>query len=386
VNSKTLQHRIYLDYAATSYPKAPGVVEAIQHYMIACGASAGRGAYREAFEAKKILDETRNRLARLLHLPNPERLVFTLNATDALNLGLKGTLKPGDHVITSSIEHNSISRPLLELEKKGEITFSKVQVDVNGNINWNEFENAFQPNTKLVAFIHGSNVSGTLTPLQEIGERTRKKGVLFLVDAAQTAGAYPLDVEAMKIDLLAMPGHKALLGPLGTGLLWAREGLSVKTLREGGTGSFSEEDTQPEFWPDRHESGSHNLVGIAGLNAAMEYLEKTEIKKIWQHKQGLLAQLYEGLASISKLRVIAPQKIENNAGVISIQFERQTPQEIAARLDEEFRIQVRPGLHCAPWAHSTFETYPHGTLRLSLGYATSTQDIEKTLHALFSLT
>ncbi len=382
MNSKTLQHRIYLDYAATSYPKAPGVVEAIQRYMIDCGASAGRGAYREAFEAKKILDETRNRCARLLQIQNPERLIFTLNATDALNLGLKGVLKPGDHVITSSIEHNSISRPLLELEKKGEITFSKVKVDVNGNINWNEFENAFQPNTKLVAFIHGSNVSGTLTPLQEIGERTRKKGVLFLVDAAQTAGAYPLDVEKMKIDLLAMPGHKALLGPLGTGILWAREGFTLNTLREGGTGSFSEEDTQPEFWPDRHESGSHNLVGISGLNAAFDFLEKTGIEKIWQHKQSLLTQLYEGLSSISNLRVIAPQKTENNAGVISLQFEGQNPQEIAARLDEEFRIQVRPGLHCAPWAHATFETYPQGTLRLSLGYATSSQDAEQTLLAL----
>ncbi len=381
----TPQSRIYLDYAATSYPKAPGVLEAIQNYMTNCGASAGRGAYREAFEAKKILDETRSLFASLFNLPNPNRLIFTLNATDALNLALKGVLKPGDHVVTSSIEHNSISRPLLELQKRNQITFSKVNVNVNGEINWKEFDQALLPHTKLITFIHGSNVSGTLTPLQEIGERARKKGILFLVDAAQTAGAYPIDVEKMKIDLLAMPGHKALLGPLGTGILWTREGIELRTLREGGTGSLSEEDTQPTFWPDQHESGSHNLVGIAGLKAAFEFLKKTQILKIWQHKQTLLQQFYEGLQSIQGIRIIAPKEVEKNAGVISLQFEGKTPQEVALRLDEEFRIQVRPGLHCAPWAHSTFGSSAEGTLRLSIGYATSPSDIEKTLQALRSL-
>ncbi len=383
--SKIAQNRIYLDHAATSFPKAPGVVEAVSGYMTEVGASAGRGSYREAFEAKKILDETRAVLASLFNIQKPNRLVFTLNATDALNLALKGILKSGDHVVTSSIEHNSISRPLLALQERENISFTKVKVNLEGEINWNEFEQAICPNTKLIAFIHGSNVSGTLTPIAEIGERAHKLGIPLLVDAAQTAGAYPIDVEKMKIDLLAMPGHKALLGPLGIGALWARDGIELKTLREGGTGSFSEEDHQPLFWPDIHESGSHNLPGIVGLKVACEYLKQTGIEQIRKHKENLLQHLYEGFCSLSNLRVIAPQKVENNSGVISLQYEGKNPNEIALQLDEAFRIQVRPGLHCAPWAHESFNTLSQGTVRLSLGYSNSSHEIEKVIQAIHQI-
>lgn len=377
--------RIYLDHAATSFPKAPGVVENLSHYMSQIGASAGRGAYREAFEAKKILDESRAALAQLFNIPNPSRLVFTLNATDALNLAIKGVLNPGDHVLTSCLEHNSVSRPLLNLSKNHAVTFTQVKSNVEGQIDWNEFEKAIRPNTKLFAFIHGSNVSGTLNPIEEIGERARKHGIPFLVDAAQTAGAYPIDVQKMKIDLLAMPGHKALLGPLGTGALWVREGLELKTLREGGTGSFSEEDQQPLSWPDIHESGSHNLVGLVGLKAACEFLKEKGVKKIRQHKMDLLTQFRSGLEKIPTLRIVAPQKSENNAGVISLCFEGKSPQEVASRLDESYRIQVRPGLHCSPWAHQNLGTYPQGSVRFSLGYSNSPEEIEQALRALHVL-
>lgn len=380
-----MPQRIYLDHAATSFPKAPGVLEAIHSYMTDGGASAGRGAYREAFEAKKFLEDTRNLMASLFNIRNSQRIIFTLNATDALNLALKGILQKGDHVVTSSIEHNSVSRPLNVLQKRGEITYSKVSVNLAGEMNWNDFEKAIRPNTKLIAFIHGSNVSGTLTPIAEIGERARKHGIPLLVDAAQTAGSCPIDVEAMKIDLLAMPGHKGLLGPLGTGLLWVREGMELQTLREGGTGSASEEDHQPSFWPDVHESGSHNLVGLVGLKASCEFLKQQGIEKIRHHKIKLLEQLYEGLKNISGLRIIAPRHSSQNAGVISLQGEGKDIQQLALQLDESFRIQGRPGLHCAPWAHESFGTYPHGTLRLSLGYSNTSQEIEATFRALHQM-
>ena len=377
-----LKKRIYLDHAATSYPKPQEVVEAVRAFLTEQGASAGRGAYREAHQAKKVLDETRDLFARFINAPDPNRVVFTLNATDALNLALKGLLKPGDHVVTSSLEHNSVARPLAALKERSGIQFTRVKVGLNGEMDGQEFERALSPKTRLIAFVHGSNVSGTLTPIQEIGERARKHGIPFLVDAAQTAGSYPLDVEALKIDLLACPGHKGLLGPLGTGVLWVRPSLDLETLREGGTGSFSEEARQPTTWPDLHESGSHNQAGLAGLNAALKHLQDVGVDKIRRHKEALLEQLLQGLSSFKKIRIIAPRELRNNAGVVSLQFEGLDPEAVASRLDEEFRIQVRPGLHCAPWAHESFETHPSGTVRFSVGFPNSFQDIDAALDAL----
>lgn len=376
------EKRIYLDHAATSYPKPEKVLLSVQSYLQNIGASAGRGAYQEAFEAKNILDQTRSEIASLFNISNPQRIIFTFNATDALNLGLKGILNSGDHVITSSIEHNSISRPLLHLQKKLGTSFTKTSTNLDGEIDWSQFQSAISSKTKLIAFIHGSNVSGTLTPIAEIGEYARKHRIPFLVDASQTAGSYPIDVEAMKIDLLAFPGHKGLLGPLGTGALWVREGIELKTLREGGTGSFSEEDQQPLNWPDIHESGSHNLVGIAGLQASVQYLKEKGIEKIRKHKENLMRQFLEGIHPLKKTRIIAPSKVEKNAGVISLQFEGLNPNQVATGLDEEFRIQVRPGLHCSPWAHQSFQTYPEGTVRFSFGESNSEKEIEAVIQAL----
>ncbi len=376
------EKRIYLDHAATSYPKPEKVLQSVHSYLQTIGASAGRGAYQEAFLAKNILDQTRSEIASLFNISNPQRIIFTFNATDALNLGLKGILNSGDHVMTSSIEHNSISRPLLHLQKKLGTSFTKTSTSLDGEIDWSQFQSAISSKTKLIAFIHGSNVSGTLTPIAEIGEQARKHGIPFLVDASQTAGSYPIDVEAMKIDLLAFPGHKGLLGPLGTGALWVREGIELKTLREGGTGSFSEEDQQPLNWPDIHESGSHNLVGIAGLKASAQYLKEKGIEKIRKHKENLMRQFLEGIHPLKKTRIIAPSKVEKNAGVISLQFEGLNPNQVATHLDEEFRIQVRPGLHCSPWAHQSFQTYPEGTVRFSFGESNSEKEIEAVIQAL----
>ncbi len=359
-----------------------GVVEAVREFMTTLGASAGRGAYAEAHTAKKLLEETRSLLCTLFHAPQPERLIFTLNATDALNLGMKGILNAGDHAITSSIEHNSVSRPLLALEEKQKISFTRIQVGREGDIDFKELKDAIRPNTRLIVFIHGSNVSGTLTPIAEIGAFAKNHGIPLLVDAAQTAGAFPIDVEKMNIDLLAFPGHKGLLGPLGTGGLWVRPGLELKTLKEGGTGSFSEEARQPQSWPDIHESGSHNLVGISGLKASVEFLLKTGVEKIRAHKETLTQQFLEGLTLLKDIRIIGPQKAKNNAGVISLQFINRNPTEVATQLDERFRIQVRPGLHCSPWAHETFGSYPQGTVRFSFGYSNTSQEVEKALEAI----
>ncbi len=376
------EKRIYLDHAATSYPKPEKVLRSVHSYLQDIGASAGRGAYQEAFSAKTILDQTRSEVASLFNISDPQRIIFTFNATDALNLGLKGILNPGDSLITSSIEHNSISRPLLQLQKNLGVHFTKIPVNIEGEIDSKQLKSAINSKTKLIALIHGSNVSGTLLPIAEIGEQARKLGIPFLVDASQTAGSYPIDVEAMKIDLLAFPGHKGLLGPLGTGALWVRDGIELKTLREGGTGSFSEEDQQPSNWPDLHESGSHNLVGIAGLQASIQYLKEKGIGKIRNHKENLMQQFLEGIHSLKKIRIIAPSKVEKNAGVISLQFEGVNPNQVAIRLDEEFRIQVRPGLHCSPWAHQSFQTYPEGTVRFSFGESNTEKEIETVIQAL----
>lgn len=346
------------------------------------GASAGRGAYREAFEAKKVLDETRGLLLKLFNASDPARLIFTFNATDALNLALKGLLRPDDHAVVSSLEHNSVVRPLVSLQEKSGVRFTKVPVSLDGEVDFSALEKAVEPKTRLFIFLHGSNVSGTLTSLAEIGERARCHGIPLLVDAAQTAGSYPIDVETMKIDLLAFPGHKGLLGPLGTGGLWVRPGLELATLREGGTGSFSEEARQPEAWPDRHESGSHNQAGVVGLRASVEYLLKRGVEKIRRHKEELLAQFLEGVKSLPKIRIIAPGSVVRNAGVVSLQFAGLSPQDVAVRLDEEFRVQVRPGLHCAPWAHETFQTSPQGTVRFSFGDSNTSAEIEAALDAL----
>lgn len=359
--------RVYLDNAATSYPKPPAVWDAMDRFSREIGASAGRGAYAEAFECGRLLQQTRDRLAALFNAPDPTRFLFTLNASGALNLALKGILNPGDHVVTSAIEHNSILRPLNALQERGTISFTKVACAPTGELDPDDVARAIRPNTRLIAMLHGSNVSGVIFPIAELARMAREYEIPFLVDAAQTAGSCPIDVQALDLDMVAFPGHKGLLGPLGTGALWVRQGVSLRTVTEGGTGSISEQEVQPDFWPDRHEAGSHNAVGLVGLGEGVQYLLDRGVDDVRAHKETLVAEAIRRFEAIDGVTLFGPRDPALNAGVVSIRVAGWTPNEFAVELDRRYRINVRPGLHCAPGAHQTIGSLPEGTIRFSLG-------------------
>jgi cysteine desulfurase family protein len=354
----------------------------MEHFMRAVGANPGRSGHRLSIEAGRILMDAREALAGLFGIDNPLRLVFTKNATEALNLAICGMLRPGDHCLTSSMEHNSVMRPLRALEKRGiEVTIAPCSS--SGELDPGNIEKAIKKNTRLIVLTHASNVTGTLMPIDEIGKIAHKHGLLFCIDAAQTAGAYPIDLEKLDIDLLAFTGHKALYGPQGTGGLYIREGLEEKLepLMRGGTGSRSEYQEQPEFLPDKCESGTPNTVGIAGLGAGTRFILSQDVAKIRAQEQGLTQILIEGLASIPGVRVYGCRDVERKAAIVSFNIGDLSPSEITMALDEEFGIMSRPGLHCAPSAHQTIGTFPQGTVRLSAGYLTTKEEITLALEA-----
>jgi cysteine desulfurase family protein len=328
--------------------------------------------------------QTRRQLARFFNAIAPERVVFTLNGTDALNLALKGALQPGDHVVTTSLEHNSVTRPLCKLADTG-VTVTFVSASPEGWIDPEDLAAAFTEKTRLVAMTHASNVTGTLQPVAEVGRLCRERGVLLLVDAAQTAGVFPIDVQALGIDLLAFPGHKAMLGPPGTGGLVVGEGIVLETLREGGTGSDSESERQPEAMPDRLESGTVNTVGIAGLGAALQFIEERGREEIRRHEQSLVQRLLQSLAEVPGVTLYGPPPGQERAAVVSLNAEGWDPQDAAAALDSALDIQCRPGLHCAPRAHRTIGTFPAGTVRLSPGFFNTLAEIDATVDAIRQL-
>ena len=374
--------RLYFDNAATSFPKPEAVYRAMDRYNRQVGASAGRGAYSEAVEAGRILDSCRERLRRLLGVKDADRILFTLNATDALNLALKGVLQPGDHVVTTWMDHNSVLRPLRELETRGDITVTRVRASQAGLVDPDDVRAALRPNTRLVAVVHGSNVTGSVQPILQMAEVAHGAGALLLVDGAQTVGARPVLPDEWGIDLLAFPGHKALMGPLGTGGLYIRPGLEVRTLREGGTGSRSEQDSQPHDFPDRHEAGSHNLPGIAGLDAALGFLLERGVEQIQAHKLELTRAFLEGARAVSGRVVYGPARAEDREPVFSVRMEGLDPHELAAALDVECGLLTRAGLHCAPLAHQTIGTLPAGTTRLSFGALNSIEHVHAALEGL----
>jgi cysteine desulfurase family protein len=377
---------IYLDNAATSYPKPPVVEQALLHYHRNLGASAGRGAYPRAALTGRLLSDTRKLLAQLLHVKKAEQIIFTLNCSDALNLAIKGIdWHAGDSAVVSSMDHNSVLRPLHALKNRKGIRVVKVKANAEGLIDPIDVAKAIDSHTKLIAIVHASNVTGTIQPIAEIGDIARRKGIPFLVDAAQSIGALPIDVEAMKIDLLAFPGHKALMGPLGTGALYIREGIDLDTLREGGTGSVSEHDVQPDFLPDRYEPGSHNALGIAGWKASLEYLFKQNIAQIRAHEQSLTQQFLDGAATIKGLTVYGPKDAAHRVAVCSIRLGDYAPLELSHRLFEKGGLMTRSGLHCAPGAHQAIGTYPLGTTRLSFGYFNTPEDVDHALEVLSKL-
>jgi cysteine desulfurase / selenocysteine lyase len=377
--------RIYLDNAATTFPKPEAVYDAVDDYNRRMGAAIGRGAYRATIAATEIVQRCRQKIAHLLGAESAERIIFTFNCTDSLNLALHGSLRTGDHVVTSEVDHNSVLRPLRELHRKLGIEVTRVRADATGKTDPEAFARALRPNTKLVALVHATNVTGTIQPVADVGEIARKGGALFLVDAAQTAGHLSINLKKLPIDLLACPGHKGLLGPLGTGVLYVRPGVESRldSLRQGGTGTQSEDDVQPENLPDKYESGNHNASGLVGLEAAVSWLTQCGVGAIHYHEQALVGQLLEGLVRIPGVRVFGPSAVEDRVGVVSVTVDGKDPQSVAAILDQTFGIEVRAGLHCAPGVHRAIGTFDSGgTVRLSVGPFTTAADISAAIEAM----
>ncbi|GAW93658.1 aminotransferase class V-fold PLP-dependent enzyme [Calderihabitans maritimus] len=371
---------IYLDNAATTWPKPPEVWQAMEN-ALKISANPGRGGHRLALDAGRIVFEAREKLANFFGVKDPNHIVFTSNATEALNLGIKGLLRPGDHAITSSMEHNSVIRPLNELRKKG-VEVTVVECDSQGSLDPEDIRKAIRHNTKLIALTHASNVTGTIMPVEEVAKIAREKDIVFLVDAAQTAGSLKINLEETPIDLLAFSGHKGLLGPPGTGGLYIREGVKLEPLITGGTGSQSELDYQPEVLPERFESGTLNTVGIAGLAAGIDFIEKIGLENIRRHEKELLTRLLSELENIPGIKVYGPKDPELQVAVVSLNIEDRDSGEIAFVLDQVFDIGVRSGLHCAPRAHRTIGTFQQGTVRISCSYFNTVEDIEACLNAL----
>lgn len=375
---------IYLDNAATSRPKPPEVIHAMNDFLIHVCANAGRSGHRLAIQASRIIYEAREAIAELFNVADPLRIVFTMNATESLNLALQGILSPGDHVITSSMEHNSVMRPLRALEAQG-VEITVVQCSEQGFINPDDVDKVIEPHTQMIVLNHGSNVTGSLAPVEEIGSIARESGLFFALDAAQTAGAYPIDVDKINVDLLAFTGHKSLCGPSGTGGLYIREGIKLKPLKWGGTGSRSEEEYQPEFLPDAYESGTPNLVGIAGLGAGVRFIMREGIEAIRKRERDLTQRLIDGLLNIPGVFVYGDLNANHQIGVVSFNIDGVSQSEIGLRLDEEYEIMCRVGLHCAPAAHKTIGTFPDGTVRFGLGTFTTEDEIETAIQAVKDL-
>ncbi len=377
---------IYLDNAATSWPKPEEVYRTMDDFARRLGANPGRAGHRMAVEAETVLLETRNALAKFIGAESPARVAFALNATDALNMAIKGVLRPGDHAVTSSLEHNSVVRPLEGLAKRTGVTVTRVPCGASGVTDPEEVRKALRPNTRLIAFTHASNVTGALQPVREIGRIARERGVLFLVDAAQTIGVYPVDVKADLIDLLAFPGHKALYGPTGTGGLYVREGIAPAFFREGGTGRHSEQETHAEEMPLRLEGGTPNTVGLAGLGAGLRFINKITRERIFEHELILAERFRQGLRENRKITIHGPPEPQHQLATISFRIEGYEPDEAGAVLDQSFEIACRTGLHCAPAAHRTMGTLPAGTVRCSFGYFNTTEHVDAALKALGEMT
>lgn len=378
---------LYLDNAATSWPKPPGVAQAMSYFLDEVGANPGRSGHRMSIEAARIVYAAREAVAALFGAPDPLRVIFGLNITDGLNLALHGLLKPGDHVITSSMEHNAVMRPLNDLQQRG-VVYTRVACQADGTLYPALVEQAIRPNTRLIVLNQASNVCGTLLPVREVGRIARQKGLLYLVDTAQSAGVIPVDLEKDSIDLLAFTGHKSLYGPMGTGGLVIGPRVDPSelfTLRQGGTGSRSEREVQPDFCPDRFESGTPNAVGLAGLLAALKWLQAQGVAQIQTHKEALCAALLEGLVNIPGVIVYGPRDASRQTATVGFNIQGVEPSEVGLRLDEEHNILCRVGLHCAPAAHQTLGTFPGGCVRFSLGTFNTLADVRQAVAAVREL-
>ena len=395
---------IYLDNAATSFPKPPEVMEAMRYFMEEVGANPGRSGHYRAVEADRIVEDTRKTIAKLFNITNPDQIVFTMNVTEALNIVINGFLNQGDHVITTSMEHNSVLRPLRHLEKRGSISLSVARCDFKGRLDPQSIPPLIRENTSLMALNHASNVCGTIQDVRAVKQAIGD--IPLLLDAAQTAGCFPIDAEADGIDFLAFTGHKAMLGPQGTGGLYIREGLTVNPSIRGGTGSISEEEVQPDFLPDMLESGTRNNVGIAGLGAGVDFVLQEGVSGIKEHDESLTAALLTALYDVAGVTIYGPLNAEEQTATISLTIDSLLPPgarydyggcgAVNLQLMEEdvypaeagnilcfnYDILVRTGLHCAPIAHKTLKTFPEGTIRISMGYFNTLEEVKLAANAI----
>ncbi len=378
-----------MDNSATSFPKPSTVIEAMVRFATECGASAGRGAYAEAKACERILATCRERIAELIHAEAPQRVVFTLNCSEALAIAIRGLLNTaprGTHAIATAMEHNSVLRPYHALKEQIGLEPEFVPCDpATGLVDPDDVRRAIRPSTKLICCVHVSNVTGTMQPIDEVAAVAREAGVPCVIDSAQAAGHVPIDVQALGADFVTFPGHKGLLGPLGTGVLYIRPGVEERlaTMKEGGTGTISEQPFQPRTMPDKYEIGSHNAIGIAGLGEGVAWLLRRGVDTIRRHDEKLSRLFLERTDGVEHLTVYGPRRLEHRAGVFSVNVDGfDKPGDLASALEEDFGLLTRPGVHCAPLAHMTIGTHPTGTVRFSFGPFTTETDVRRAAEAL----
>ena len=376
---------IYLDNAATSFPKPKEVATAVYDFMVNNGTSSGRGSYKKAMQSDYIVYECRKLIGKLFNFDNPKKVIFTSNVTDSLNIAMRGILKENDHVITSSLEHNAVWRCLKTLERDINIKIDTVECSKDGITNPQDIKKYIKKDTALIVFTQASNVLGTIQPIREIGAIAREHNIPFLVDSAQSAGAMKIDVKEDNIDILAFTGHKSLLGPMGTGGLIINTNIDIKPLKAGGTGGDSAYEYQPDYYPNHLETGTSNVSGIAGLREAIKFLNKEGIENIHNKEKELTKYALEKLETVKDIEIYGPKDCEKMLSVISFNIKDKRPEDVGSILDQKYDIMLRAGLHCAPTAHSVIGTKERGTLRIGLGYFNEKEDIDKLVEALNNL-
>lgn len=376
---------IYLDNAATSFPKPKEVADAVYDFMINNGTSSGRGSYKKAMQSDYIVYECRKLIGNLFNFDDPKKVVFTSNVTDSLNIAIRGILKENDHVITSSLEHNAVWRCLKTLEKDINIKIDTVECSKDGITNPEDIKKYIRKDTALIVFTQVSNVLGTIQPIKEIGKIARENKIVFLVDAAQSAGAMKIDIKEDNIDILAFTGHKSLLAPMGTGGLIINTDIDIKPLKAGGTGGDSAYEYQPDYYPNHLETGTSNVSGIAGLRAAIKFLNREGIDNIHNKEKKLTKYALQRLETVKDIEIYGPKDCEKILSVISFNIKNKRPEDISTILDQKYDIMLRAGLHCAPTAHSVINTKDRGSLRIGIGYFNTKDDIDKLVEALNNL-
>ena len=375
---------VYLDNAATSRYKPESVIKAMNYYFNEIGCSPGRGGYECSLQASRIILDTRIILAELFNVKKPEQIIFSHNVTYALNTAIKGLVKKGDHVISTTMDHNSVLRPLKSLEEQGIIEVDFVQADRQGLINPEDVEKSIKNNTRMIVLTHASNVTGTLLPVAEIGKIARDNNLYYILDTAQSAGVYDIDFTSFNLDVLCFTGHKCLMGPPGTGGFAVIEETAkeMNPLIEGGTGSISDKEYQPDFLPDKFESGTINTVGLAGLKAGIEYINNIGRVNIKNMVDTLTARFLTGLEKINRINIHGPGDINLQASTVSITIDGFDLGELSYLLADKYKIMTRSGLHCAPLAHKSIGTFPEGTIRFSIGYFNTSEEIDYVLNCL----